>query len=102
MATSLTGKQSRHLRALAHSLKPVVQIGKNALGDGVQEQIEAQILSHELIKVRIGSECPVDARTIATELEATLGTQTAQIIGKTLVLYRRHPQKPKIELPKGR
>ena len=49
----MTGKQKRYLRSLAHSLKPVVQIGKQGLSRDTLVQIEKQLDDHELIKVRV-------------------------------------------------
>ena len=95
----LTGKQKRHLRALAHPLKPVVQIGKSGLNAGMQKQIERQLLDHELIKVRILESSPLDHRQYARELEVDDTLELVQVIGKTLVLFRPNPDKPTIQLP---
>ena len=95
----LTGKQKRHLRALAHPLKPVVQIGKSGLNAGIQKQIERQLLDHELIKIRILESSPLDHRQCARELEADDTQELVQIIGKTLVLFRPNHDKPIIQLP---
>jgi RNA-binding protein len=96
----LTGKQAAHLRALAHPLKPIVQVGKNGWSEPLRLEIDAALLAHELIKVRLGRETPVDAGVVAVHIEAENKAAVVQQIGKTLVVYRRHPQKPKIELPK--
>ena len=95
----LTGKQKRHLRALAHPLKPVVQIGKSGLNAGMQKQIDRQLLDHELIKVRILESSPLDHRQCSRELEADDTLELVQVIGKTLVLFRSNPNKPIIQLP---
>ena len=42
-AIQLTGKQRRHLRGLAHHLKPVVQLGNKGLTDGLLAQIDEQL-----------------------------------------------------------
>ena len=59
----MTGKQKRYLRSLAHSLKPVVQIGKQGLSRETLVQIEKQLDDHELIKVRVLEASP---RTIGS------------------------------------
>jgi RNA-binding protein len=96
---TLNGKQKRHLRALGHHLEPVVQLGKQGLTDGAQQAVNAAIGTHELIKVRIGTECPDDVEACAERLGVELKADVAQILGRTILLYRRHPKKPKIELP---
>jgi len=98
--SKLPGKQLRFLRAAAHELKPTVQIGKQGLSSAVCSQIEQALLDHELIKVKVGSECPDDLSEIATKLSSQLSAHIAQSIGLTLVLYKRHPKEPKIQLPK--
>ncbi len=97
----LPGKQLRYLRSLAHALKPTVQIGKHGFTDAVSSQIGQALVDHELIKVKIGSECPEDIEEIGQKAAEALSAHVAQTIGATLVLYKRHPQKPKIQLPKA-
>jgi RNA-binding protein len=104
MATpeKLPGKQLRYLRSLAHALKPVVQLGKQGFSAAVSLQIDQALTDHELIKVKIGGECPDKIPDVAKSASEKLGAHVAQTIGATLVLYRRHPQEPKIQLPKGK
>ena len=61
--------------------------------------MDAALTTHELIKVKIQREAPVDRHEAGIELAARTGSVLAQVIGRTLLLYRRHPKKPKIELP---
>jgi RNA-binding protein len=95
----LTGKQVRHLRALGHHLEPVVQLGKLGLTDRAREAVNAAIDTHELVKVRVGTECPDGVQAIADRLGPELSAEVAQRLGRTILLYRRHPKEPKIELP---
>ena len=99
--SALTGKQRRHLRALGHHLEPVVQVGKQGLTDAVIAAADAALAQHELIKVRIGTECPDDRHDVAAHLAPALDGQIAQVLGRTVLVYRRHPKEPKIQLPKG-
>jgi RNA-binding protein len=98
----LTGKQTRHLRALAHSLKPIVQVGKHGWTDAVRDQINQALTDHELIKVRVGSESPTELKEFAAQATKALSAQLAQTIGNIALLYRRHPDEPKIQLPRGK
>lgn len=92
-----TGALRRKLRAHGHALKPLVQIGKGGVTKGVLAQIAQALFDHELVKVRIGTECPVDRFAVADELARQPGTQIVQIIGLTVLTYKRHPQKPRFE-----
>ena len=101
-AVTLTGKQARHLRALAHEMKPVVQVGKNGLTDGLCLELDSALLAHELLKVRFGGETPASAEEFETFVNTRLGATVAQVIGKIVLIYRAHPDKPRIKLPSGR
>lgn len=99
-AATLTGKQRRHLRALGHHLEPVVQLGKQGLTEATTRAVDRALGDHELVKVRLGTECPDDRDEVAEKLASELGAELAQTMGRTILLYRRHPKKPVIELPK--
>ncbi|MBX3209741.1 MAG: ribosome assembly RNA-binding protein YhbY [Labilithrix sp.] len=99
-ARALSGKATRYLRGLGHHLEPVVQIGKDGITEGVVTATRAALLAHELVKVRILTEAPVDRKEAGAELARRAGAALAQTLGRTLLLYKRHPHKPKIVLPR--
>lgn len=96
----LTGKQRRHLRALGHKLEIVVHVGKAGLDDGIIAAVNQALTDHELIKLKIGESAGVDRHEAAEALATKTKSQVAQVLGYTVLLYRRHPQKPVIVLPK--
>lgn len=98
----LTGKHKSHLRALAHPLKPVVQIGHQGLTDAVLAALDVALERHELIKVKVSGEAEQDADELGPKLAKATRSQVAQIIGRTVVLYRRRAEDPKIQLPKAK
>jgi RNA-binding protein len=95
----LSGKQKRHLRALGHHLDALLQIGHEGITDAVVAQANTQLRRHELIKVRVLESSPLDRREAAEELSARAGAALAQVLGRTFLLYKRDPEKPRIELP---
>jgi RNA-binding protein len=99
LAEELTGKQRRHLRALGHKLSPVVQVGHEGVSDAVVRQTDAQLLVHELIKVKIGESSPHDRHEAAQLLAERTGSQVAQVLGRTALLYRARKDDPQIVLP---
>lgn len=99
-APALSGKAMRYLRGLGHHLEPTVQIGKEGLTDGVVAATREQLLAHELVKVKILQDAPIDRKLAGAELAALSGSALAQTLGRTLLLYKRHPNKPKIVLPR--
>ena len=96
---SLSGVQKRHLRGLAHSLKPVIHIGKQGLTESLCHQVGQLLFQHELIKVKVLDACPLDRKTCAQSLAEQTQADVVQMIGKLLVLYRPHPEEPIIQLP---
>lgn len=96
----LTGKQRSFLRALAHPLKPVVQVGHGGLTDAVLTAIDGALQTHELIKVRVTGNDETSASEIAPEIAKRTRSSVAQVIGKTLVVYRGRKKDPVIVLPK--
>jgi RNA-binding protein len=97
----MNGKDRKYLRALAHGLSPVVIIGHRGLSDAAVRQVDGALNDHELIKVRIGSECPADRDAAAATLVARTGAELAGQVGRVLILYRPHPEHPRITLPGG-
>ncbi len=88
----------KRLRAAGHHLSPVVQVGKEGVTDAVLRQIDQALHDHELVKVKVGTETPDDRFGSADALLAgSEGAQLAQILGRTMLLYRRHPRKPRFE-----
>ena len=57
-------------------------------------------LNDELVKLKVAGDAEVEPSDIAPEIERATGSQVAQLIGHTLVLYRRREQEPKIVLPR--
>lgn len=96
----LTGKQRRHLRALAHDLKPIVQIGRGGIDEGLVAAIDQALTDHELIKVKLGEAAGLDRHEAAEAIASKTKSEVAQVLGYTLVLYRADPEDPKITLPK--
>ena len=97
---NLTGKQKRHLRSLGNTLSPLVRLGKSGIDDGVIAALDAALTQHELVKIKINPEYPEGKKEAAELLSAKSHSAIAQVIGGTILLYRRHPKTPKIRLPK--
>ena len=87
----------RTLRSAGHALDPVVQIGKQGVTNPVVAQVARALVDHELIKVKLGTECPQSRFEVADRLGSDPGVKVAQILGRTILLYKRHPKRPKYE-----
>lgn len=95
----LTGKQKRFLRALGHGLNPVITVGKGEINEALIRETNEALASHELIKVKILESCFMDRKDVAAALGEACGADVAQILGRTLLLYKA-AKEPKLELPK--
>jgi RNA-binding protein len=97
---ALSGKQSRHLKALAHHLDPVVQVGKEGASESVIAAVSAALTDHELIKVRLPQVEKDERHDIAVAVAEGAPAHLVGELGRIAVLYRRHPSEPKITLPR--
>ena len=95
----MTGKQKRHLRALAHALKPLVNVGKQGLSSETRREIASQLLDHELIKCKVLDSCPLYKKECAEEISKRTEIEIVQVIGKTLVLFSPLSKDSKIKFP---
>ena len=81
------------LKAQAHHLKPVVLLGAKGLTEAVVAETNIALLSHELIKVKINGAEKEDRLIMAQELCEQLEAELVQMIGNTLILYRKNVDK---------
>lgn len=95
----LSSKQRAHLTSLAHHKKPVVLVGQHGLSDGVIAETDRALTDHELIKVKMRGADDLDED--AAELARRTDAELIAVRGSVVILYRRHPDKPRVELPKG-
>ncbi|WP_077308533.1 ribosome assembly RNA-binding protein YhbY [Terribacillus halophilus] len=95
----LTGKQKRFLRAEAHHLKPIFQVGKIGVNDNMIVQISEALEKRELIKVSLLQNCIEDKDEVAEAIAAGTDAHVVQIIGSTIVLYKASRENKQIKLP---
>lgn len=96
---TLTPRQRAQLRSLAHPLKPIMHIGKEGITDTAARTLLEAFNTRELLKVKVQSAAPVTAAEAGAQLAERLpDVHHVQTIGRTVVLYRRHPEKPEIQL----
>ena len=98
----LTSKQRAYLRGLANTLEPVLQVGKDGVGENLIAQADGVLEKRELIKGNVLENSPLSARAQAIA-GATHG-EVVQVIGNRFVLFRvqQDKTKRKIELPRSK
>ena len=86
----------KFLKSKAHALKPVVQAGKRGISESFLQECDAALLAHELIKIKFHESAQNDKSLILNEICDKTQSELIDIKGHIAVLYREHPELPKI------
>jgi len=92
-----SGKLRRSLRAHGHALSPIVHVGKAGVTPAVIKQVEQALADHELVKLKVDADSPDDRFAAADQLAAQPGVNVVQILGRAILIYKRHPHQPRYE-----
>ncbi|MBW2061642.1 MAG: ribosome assembly RNA-binding protein YhbY [Deltaproteobacteria bacterium] len=90
----LKGSERKHLRGLAHNLKPIVMIGKSGLTESVLASIDQALDDHELIKVKFNA-FKDQKKILSQEVTEKLKAEMVGLIGNVAIFYREHPDEDK-------
>lgn len=90
----LKGSERKHLRGLAHNLKPIVMIGKSGLSESVLASIDQALDDHELIKVKFNA-FKDQKKILSQEVTEKLKAEMIGLIGNVAIFYREHPDEDK-------
>jgi RNA-binding protein len=92
MPPTVTPRERARLKARAHSLEPVVQIGNAGVTEQSLKELNRALTAHELIKVKV-SAADRDAREeLCTDIAARTDAAAVQRVGNVLVLWRPKPE----------
>jgi RNA-binding protein len=86
-AVALTTSQRRALKARAHALSPLVQVGRGGVSDAFVAELDRALESHELVKVRLRGEREERAAQLG-DVTARLDCVVVGTVGAVAVLYR--------------
>jgi RNA-binding protein len=84
----LRGKQKRFLRAEAHDMNPLFQIGKNGMTEEMIQEFEDALEKRELMKVQLLQNTMWEPKEVAEFIENHSDILVVQVIGKVLVLFK--------------
>lgn len=84
----LSIKDKKHLKAIGHHLKPILQLGDKGLTDALITELENRLEDHELIKIKVAGLDRDDKAAAITALCASTRSELVQQIGNTALLYR--------------
>lgn len=91
----LTHQQIRHLRGLAHHLKPIVMMGNKGITENFLVELDRALENHELIKVSIAGADKRERCALTEKICQASGAEIVQLIGRVSILYRP-AKKPQI------
>lgn len=95
-----SSKQRSFLRAEAHGLKPVVQIGKEGITENVIASINDAFNTREVLKIKVLETAPETAsESVKSILAGMDDTYLVQVMGRIITLFRQSERNPKIVLP---
>lgn len=86
-------RQRTDLSSRAHSLKPVVWIGKEGVTDAAVNSVLEVMSKRDLIKIKVLEGAPAEARDIGHEVAGRIeGAEVVRTIGRVVILYRPIPK----------
>ncbi len=97
----ITTKQRAFLRGLGNALDPVMQVGKDGLGENSYIAIRELLDARELIKIKVLKNSSTSAKEICEMICKELDADAVQVIGSMVILYKKSTKKDfkHIELP---
>jgi RNA-binding protein len=95
----LSEKQKKHLRGLAHALKPVSRLGSAGLTEAFLAELETALTHHELIKLKAAAANRTERDAAIESIVARTGAQLIAQIGNVAVLYRPCPGGARLKFP---
>jgi len=96
----LTNNQKKHLRSLAHDLRPIVMVGQHGLSDAVLAELESTMTKHELLKIKVRASNRDEKQEMVDKILSFSKAALVQVIGSVLVIYRPFDENPSIILPR--
>ena len=86
------GKERSRLRGRVHDDRPLVQIGKGGLDEGLIASAEQVLHSREVIKVRVLNNCPLEPRVATDRLAEAIEAEILGRVGSVAILYKPRPE----------
>ena len=91
---TLSSSFKKTLRSRGHHLNPIVLIGKEGITSTLVKSADMALKAHELIKVKVGQNSPVERKEAAQVVAQETGSALVYAIGKVFLLYRPNPELP--------
>ena len=93
----MTGKERVYLKKLAHSIKPILQLGKEGISEGFLKELDAVLERFELVKIDLLPSAGDEKKELTERLLEKTGARFISQVGRKLVLYRESTTLPRQE-----
>lgn len=91
----LTPRQRKYLKAQAHHLKPVLQVGKAGVTDAMLAELDLVLEAQELVKIKLNQNTFEDETSVVDVLTRRVeGLIHVWTIGHTLLVFRPARNRP--------
>lgn len=94
---TLEKSRLRRLRSKSRATSPTIWVGKEGASKDLVNQVENQLRTRELVKLKLQRSALANSETIkvAEEIAASTGSTLIDVIGHTFSLYKKsRPTKP--------
>jgi putative YhbY family RNA-binding protein len=90
--TPFEKKKLRRLKSQSRKTEPTVWIGKEGASEALVSQIENQLKSRELVKVKIQRSAlsEVEASDLAAKVASSTSSTLVEVMGHTFTVYKKH------------
>ena len=86
-----SNKQKKFLKAEAHHLRPVMNIGKEGVTEAFLKELDQQLDIHELLKVKVLNNCMEEWDAMLPKFKS-IDANVIQRIGHVGILFRQRKQ----------
>ena len=94
----LSSGDKKALKSIANTLETKYQLGKSGITDTSVDMFDKALTAHELIKIDVMKNVTTEIMELALDLSSKLKAEVVNVIGRTILLYRKNPKNPKIKL----
>ncbi|NLW53050.1 MAG: ribosome assembly RNA-binding protein YhbY [Tissierellia bacterium] len=95
----INAKQRKHLKSIANTLEPKINVGKNSISDNVIAQIDQILEANEIVKIKVLNNNLDDQDEMVQVLLEKLNAEFISHVGSKITLYRKSDNKL-IDLPR--
>lgn len=94
----LSQSEKKQLRALIVKDNTKYQIGKSEVTNSLLDMLDKALTARELIKIEVLKSATSSVMELTLDLSSKLHADVVQVVGRTIVLYRKNKENPKIKL----